>query len=147
MKYSLLLFFLIILSCSQKAINKEHVKKEQLIFGSGGGFTGVSSSYKLLRNGEVYRTGNTDTTWIVVGALSPNVTKQLFDNYSVLKFDTITMNDPGNRYYFIEKITNEDQKHKITWGNQPLENKSLAIYHDILMNNIKLLNKKNNSVQ
>ncbi|HMP28792.1 MAG TPA: hypothetical protein PKD85_04280 [Saprospiraceae bacterium] len=145
MKFIFFLLLSIIVGCSLKSIANNVNEEEGLVFGTGGGFTGAVSYYKLLKNGNLYRSGNTDNSLILIGTLSTSVTNQMFDSYKVLNIDGVNLNDPGNRYYFIEKINKNNAHHKVTWGHAPLEHKSLAIFHDVLMNNVKTLNKKNNS--
>jgi hypothetical protein len=142
MKLILLFFIVALFSCGVKSVKNDTQEKESIVFGSGGGFTGVASYYKLLKNGDIYRTGNSDSSFIFVGKLEGNQTKQLFDNYTFLKIDSLQLNEPGNRYYFIEKINSFNQKHKVTWGYKALDDKSLAVFHEILMKNVKNLNEK-----
>ena len=128
------------MSCSYVNIRKPS-EEERIIFGSGGGFTGIASFYQLHKDGSIYRSGNTDTSLIFVGKIQLREATQMYDSYEVLKIDSISLNEPGNRYYFIEKKDKRGNNHRVIWGYRSLENNSLPIFHDILMNHIKVLNK------
>lgn len=132
------LLFHIVLSCRTQHTSPLNYKGKMIVVGNGGGFTGAVSSYYLLDNGAVYRTGRTDTSFIEVGKMEINEIANVFQNYTSLKIDAMELNEPGNRYYFIEKQEG-DQKHKVQWGYKELSDKSLATYHAVLMSKIKKL--------
>lgn len=126
-------------SCKTQEITPLNYKNRILCIGSGGGFTGVSTSYFLLDNGDLYRNGLSDTSFIKVGKLPQRVTDQQFDGYDKMGFNAVKMNNPGNRYYYLEMAEGKD-KHKIQWGGSQGDDKTLKIFHKNLMNYIKKMN-------
>jgi len=55
--------------------------------------------------------GNVD----VYKKLDKQLVKQMFENFTNLGFDKLTMNNPGNQYYFIN-MKEGSNNHKLTWG-------------------------------
>ena len=120
-------------------------KGRVLCIGSGGGFTGVSTSYFLLENGDLFRNGLSDTSYIKVGKLPKRITNQQFKGFDAMGFNNLDMNDPGNRYYYLE-MSDKHRKHKIQWGGNQGDDQTLKIFHKNLMNYIKELNKRNSEI-
>ena len=131
-------------SCS-KNVSARSTGQECIIFGSGGGFAGVTTSYELYKNGDVFKADQKTTNAIYLGKIEKNKAVQMFGTYKHLQIDSLLLHEPGNRYYFIEKNDSKGNVHKIVWGMNKLENRSISIYHDLLMNLIKSFNtvKKN----
>jgi hypothetical protein len=110
------------------------MKSDYISFGSGGGFTGKVSSYFLNKQGDIFVPS--DTTFIKISSISTEMVDQIFQNYTALGLDKIILNDPGNKYYFIERNV-KGEKQILKWGNTPLDNKNIATYFDILMKPLK----------
>lgn len=110
--------------------------------GSGGGFTGIATSYFIRSNGEIYRTGRQDNVLEYAGKISLDNARQIFSNYKHLNIKSKTLNDPGNRYFFIENYNNGTSNHKVTWGYKPNDDKSLDIFYQIFMHHVKNLDSK-----
>ena len=127
-----------IMSCksTKPAFDPETSDKEMIIFGTGGGFTGKVIKYIITTDGNMYSYNGTETSKI---AKAPKaMTDQVFANYKTLGFSQMTLNDPGNKYTFIEYKKSGD-KSKILWGKNPLENKNVETYFAVLMNIVKKL--------
>lgn len=125
-----------IMSCqsSKTVFNPETSEKTFLTFGSGGGFTGRVIKYYLLEDGTIY-TKNGDEI-IKVGKTPKQMSKQVFVNYEKLGLSTSNVNEPGNRYSFIERNSGKN-KSTIMWGKEPLQNNDIETYFAILMNIVK----------
>jgi hypothetical protein len=132
--------FLIITACtmscntSKTVFNPQTSEKDIITFGSGGGFTGQVTKYYLTKDGNIY-TQNGDST-DKVGKISKTVSGQIFANYIALQLDKMSLNEPGNRYYFVA-LTTKGIKKEITWGKAPIENANLDTYYKVLMNTVK----------
>ncbi len=131
-----MVFCLSTFSCSTKKpiFDPNEAESDYILFGSGGGFTGKVNNYYLNKNGDVFLPK--DTTFVKVSSVSEEMVNQIFKNYTVLGLDKMILNDPGNKYYFIERNIN-GQKQTLKWGNNPLDNNNVKTYFDILMKPIK----------
>jgi hypothetical protein len=125
-----------VISCGTKKpmFDPNDMKSDYISFGSGGGFTGKVSSYFLNTQGDIF--APSDTTFIKVTSISEEMVEQVFANYTALGLDKMILNDPGNKYYFIERNI-KGEKQILKWGNNPLDNKNIATYFDILMKPLK----------
>lgn len=108
--------------------------KKYLKFGTGGGFTGKVLTYYILEDGSVYTKIGEEVTKI--GNAGKQMTTQVFANYETLGLHKVSLNEPGNKYSFIEK-SNGEEKNMIQWGKEPLENTNIDTYFAILMNIVK----------
>ncbi len=129
------------LSCSgtKQAFDPQSSKKDYLSFGNGGGFSGQVKKYYLLRDGSLWvsAAGGNEK----VGSLSKSVCSQFFKNFVTLGLDKMSLNEPGNRYYFLgQRIKNTDMTLK--WGKEPLADKNVETLYNILMNSVKDLEVK-----
>lgn len=127
---------LLALSCTstKKAFDPETSKKDYISFGNGGGFTGQVKKYYLLRDGSVWTSGTAGQEKI--GSISKNACSQLFKNFTALGMDKMTLNEPGNKYYFIgQRAKNLDLTLK--WGKQPLTESKVETFYQILMKSVK----------
>ena len=131
-------FFLIILllSCNQKVFSPLTFEGSMLEWGTGGGFTGGVSTWCLLENGHLFKSEDGGKNYTHLGKWEKQKSNQYFNNFTTLGLDKMTLNEPGNKYYFIT-IKQKQGSHKITWGYQELENKVPAILYKNLMNAVK----------
>ncbi len=132
----LMVFCLSTLSCSTKkpVFDPNESGSDYISFGSGGGFTGKVNSYYLNKKGDIYVPN--DTAFVKLASIPDEMVNQIFKNYTALGLDKMILNDPGNKYYFIERNI-DGQKQSLKWGNNPLDNKNIATYFDILMKPLK----------
>lgn len=96
-------------------MNPDKYKKNQIIFGSGGGFANLVNEYHLLENSRLYHTKSTDTTFTELGKQNSDLVKLLFDKTKVLFEETKDFHEPGNIYYFI-KFKQDSVTKEIVWG-------------------------------
>lgn len=100
------LFFIV---CSLLQAQESYV-----VFGSGGGFTGIANVYKVDKNGNVLKgSARIDTNYTDAGKIKKSQAKKLFCKMN--KVATTPFNHPGNMYYFISYFHN-DKEIKYTWG-------------------------------
>ncbi len=130
-----------LLSCTHK-MNPDTYKKNQIVFGNGGGFTNLVNEYRLLENKKLYHRTSAATEFSELGKQKADTVKLLFGKTKVLFADTTTFHSPGNRYYFIKYHT-QNHIQTIVWGgsdaNIPMEvlQKAKDLYKD-LMNLVNL---------
>ncbi len=124
-------------ACSTHPINPLEYSKSKMTFGAGGGFSGAEHGFVLLDNGRMYALKRMGEEYTYLGRIDLNKSKQVFQNYEVFNFGDIELNDPGNMYKYIEYASG-GAVHKITWGNNPVDEK-LNIVHAVLMQHMKSL--------
>ncbi len=96
-------------------MNPEKYKKNQIIFGSGGGFANLVHHYHLLENGRLYhKQNNADVE--ALGKQNSDSVKVLFGEAKVLFDSTETFREPGNVYYFV-KFKQDSVTKEIVWGS------------------------------
>jgi hypothetical protein len=130
----LLLCLFLYNSCSSSKVKQpSEFADAQITFGSGGGFTGLVTDYTLLGNGQLFKRSSKDNQFVELKKGKKNAAQQALENYTFLGIDQLTVNDPGNLYYFIEHKTKEGKTHRLTWGNgaSPQEEK-LKLYYSLL---------------
>ena len=140
MRGFILLCFILatIFACKSKPINLNTYDQEVITIGSGGGFTGVSTTYYITPTGEVFRNGLSDTSYISVGKLDAKVVDQQFKSYNKMGLDKVSHNDPGNRYYFLS-VGKKGKTTPIQWGGGEELNQVLPVFHRNIMELIKSL--------
>lgn len=92
--------------------NSTTLPKRCLQFGDGGGVTGAVVTYTLQPNGRIYKNNSLTekTEWLK--SVKRQEAKLCFEAWKNLKISEISVQAPGNRYYFLG-----DGKHKIVWGS------------------------------
>lgn len=141
------IYFIIIFSltqsCTRKYNSPNDFNGKVLTFGTGGGFTGRLNQYSILENGQLFNVSN-DSAYLNLGSLDKVVVSQIFLNYTNFKFNTLKLDDPGNRYFFI--LDNfGTEKHKLIWGRNELQFQTLDVFYKNAMGLItKHINKNIN---
>jgi hypothetical protein len=103
-------------------------------FGGGGGFTGKVNAYYLTKAGKLYMVK--EDKYVKIAALPTAATDQIFKNFGTLGLDKMILNDPGNKYSFIER-KEKTESQMLKWGNKPLDDKRIQTYFNILMKVVK----------
>jgi hypothetical protein len=125
MNKTLIILILLLNSClSEKQITNTGV--EEIHFGTGGGFTGVETTYKLNRKGNIidennkiiYNMNKRDLTFVFEQAEKNKNTK---------------INKPENLYSFLV-IVSKTQRNRIVWGYETYDvPKKIKELHEYLM--------------
>ncbi|MBC7569187.1 MAG: FAD-binding oxidoreductase [Spirosoma sp.] len=116
-KNTLFLLVLILNACSGcRHTLPDTYKGRQVAVGSGGGFTGITTTYYLLENGKLFRKTNRDTTYTVLDKIKATQRKQLFSAVlDTCQIKTTPYNQPGNVSRFVV-FQNGDETHRVTWA-------------------------------
>ncbi len=110
-------------SCRTTKYNIEEYKGDRLVFGSGGGFTGMVKEYSVLPNGQLFK--EYGGSLIEEEKLKRRKIKKLFKKAEKMGLLEMKYNKPGNMYYFIKYKKGEDMV-ELVWGReQQLLNPSL----------------------
>ncbi len=124
-------------ACNKKtSFTPANFKGKIMTYGNGGGFTGVVTKVYLLENGDLFRGGLSDTSYIYIGKITKEQSTQMFQNYKNLGLDKMELNNPGNRYYFVE-FNQDGKSHKLQWGGAELKNNNPKMYHKLMMDIVK----------
>ncbi|RMG86089.1 MAG: hypothetical protein D6714_04770 [Bacteroidetes bacterium] len=118
-QYSLLIFAAfagLFFQCKSQKYTPETFPERQIIFGEGGGFSGVVTEYILLENGQLFKHSSLKPgEYEPLKRLKKKATKAIFDRLAELRLHKFDIDHPGNLYYFI-RITDPEIDHTITWG-------------------------------
>ncbi|GAB4338457.1 MAG: hypothetical protein OHK0038_17180 [Flammeovirgaceae bacterium] len=91
-------------------------EKSKIIFGNGGGFTGLVNRYVLLENGQIFIENNITNESKQLKVLKKKDTKNLFKNIQALQMEKRTLNEVGNTYQFLE-FSQKGKSLKYQWQN------------------------------
>ena len=133
MKFIILLVSLVIMvvmaACSAQKAHPDAYAKSKIIFGSGGGFTGAVTTYCLTEEGQLFKKASMNADWEAVVVSDKKSAQQCFSIISTIDFNRIILNQPGNRYRFIE-YKSDTIDHKVLWGRNKDEvpNELLILY-------------------
>ena len=102
-------------SCMAQHYTTDDLPEQQLVFGSGGGMSGAADTYTLLENGQLFHTNSLTNETKELPNIDKGKAKQYFKKMAAITFAEIQFDRPGNRYYFLEDRTAEEQN-RIVWG-------------------------------
>ena len=88
---------------------------KQIIFGDGGGFAGIETSYILLENGQLFKQIGLENPYQELKSIKPKEAKPFFDKVASLQLYKMDIEQPGNLYYFMREV-NETIDSRVTWG-------------------------------
>lgn len=132
--FQTLLFGLLITAfgCKSQHYTSENLPTHQLVFGDGGGFTGATTEYILLENGQVFKRYSLDKSTLEMGTVKKRLAKDMIKTAQALQLENLDIKQPGNLYYFL-RYKNGDQEHQITWGSESyqIDEKIATFYKDL----------------
>lgn len=125
--------FLLLLACKAQEFTPENYPKGQLIFGTGGGFTGNVKTYTLLENGQVFFHNSLNKQTKNLGVADKQAVKKAFKRVKEANFLEIKHNEPGNLYRFMEYKLKETSN-RVVWaeGQSAMQNSVPSIYKQLL---------------
>ena len=123
-------------SCSSSGKVSGDSSQPRLMFGNGGGFTGIYTSYQLDNDGRVYSM-LPDSSRQKINRIRKKQTRKLFTQADKLKMAQPAFNHPGNITWYI-KYQTENDFIEFRWGDSnvpvPAEIKNL---YDQLITTVK----------
>ena len=119
-------------SCKSRYL-PDNYNKEQILFGSGGGFTGVVSTWCLQETGRLFFRESLDSTFMEVKKLSREEVGAVFTQLAELGLNDYQMERPGNMYSFIQ-LGNTEEAHRIVWDkmNPKIKPEVKAFYEQLM---------------
>ena len=124
---------------STKTYSLEALPDQQLLFSSGGGFTGEWNDYLLLPNGQLFKRRRVvrEVPMREQQPLDPKVAKDLFATFERQGFADLGYDEPGNMTYVIEYVTAADTA-RVRWGGGNLKpTEELRTYWRRLMKEVQ----------
>lgn len=126
-------FITLIMSCKSHQYTLKKMPTTQLIFGSGGGFTGMVTEYLLLDNGQFFRVDTYTQEKTEIKHARKSKAEKIFNALDKMDILKIECNMPGNMYYYIVYKT-EAIDHRVTWGDPDAKiNDDIKKYYADLM--------------
>ncbi|MFC0877828.1 hypothetical protein ACE01N_14615 [Saccharicrinis sp. FJH2] len=110
----LLVLVLIMASCSSLKKTGSVNNFEEITFGSGGGFTGLTNTYMLNAEGFVYKMNGEQQEQLK--RIDYKSLKGISKHLKKIDFEHIQNDTKGNMTYFIEVVT-KDYQNKATWSD------------------------------
>ena len=105
-----------------------------ITLGSGGGFTGNTTMYKVTPEGKVFKgTGIGDVQFSLCGKIKKATAKQMMTRVADQVNAATSFNHPGNLFYFIS-YTEGNNVRTIKWGDaeHPIQEDVKKLYEETL---------------
>lgn len=131
--FFILLFSVLLMSCSSLKKHGSVNNFDEIYFGSGGGFTGIINTYMINSEGYIYNAN--DTSRKEVKRIDFKTLKKVSKRFRKLDFSKLDTDDKGNMTYFID-VKTEEGKHKVTWSDQT-DAPELKAFFNTLANTLK----------
>jgi hypothetical protein len=102
-------------ACKTTKYSPDKFPIRQIVFGDGGGFAGIETSYTLLENGQLFKQVGVEGAYTELKAIKGKDAKILFDKVNSLQLFKLDIDKPGNMYYFLRQVTDHLDS-RVTWG-------------------------------
>ena len=102
--------------CKVVKYTPDKLPTKQVVFGDGGGFAGIETSYILLENGQLFKHIGVEGKYQELKGIKPKEAKVFFDKIASLQLYKMDIEKPGNLYYFLQEI-NDVIDSRVTWGS------------------------------
>ena len=110
----IILLFLGLFSCTKK-IATDKIPATQIVFGHGGGFTGMVHEYALLENGYIVKIQKDSATQRIVKKIGKKKAATYFADVDSMRLHTWLYDVPGNIYHYIILKREGKKDNKIVW--------------------------------
>ena len=107
----------LLFSCKSNKYDVDNLPVEQLHFGTSGGYAGITSTYVLLKNGQLFYQASASTAVEKKEPRKKKVGKHHFEKAAKINWDQLPKTEPGNMNYFIAWNKGE-KKYRYTWSNK-----------------------------
>lgn len=115
--FTLLIFLSVLtISCGTQGVLHDYQDTE-IVFGSGGGFTGQVTEYHLDTEGNLKMIESLAGNETTMGKVKKSDLKKIFSALSALNLAEMEINHPGNMTYFIKEI-NKEASNEVIWGSE-----------------------------
>ena len=104
MLFTSAIFILILYGCKAQQYSIDDLPEKQLIFGNGGGMSGMVKTYTLLENGQLFHKNSLTEEATELESISKKEAKTCFADLEQLSLSEMNFDHPGNMYYFLETV-------------------------------------------
>ncbi len=119
-------------ACHSTQYSADQFPEKQLTFGSGGGFSGIESTYTLLENGQFWIQNGPGAPASPLPSIARSKAEQFFIAAEEKLFGEVALNPLGNTYRFVGYQTGSRHS-RITWtGERPTVDPRIAALIDDL---------------
>lgn len=104
-----------------------------ITLGSGGGLTGAVTVFKITEKGEVFKgKGLGQIVYSECGKIKKSLAAKFLDE-TTTQLQMPDFNHPGNMYFFLSIVEDDDKSKKITWGDNsyPVQASIEKLYQEI----------------
>lgn len=131
---TVMLFFLAVAGCKTAKYLPDTFEKRQIHFGSGGGFTGINTTFMMLENGQIFKQTSLQHKAEELQAHKKKDLKTYFSAVAGLPQDSIPFIHPGNMSKYLYVIKGEDTLNRYVWGDYkyPVADTVAHIYVQLL---------------
>lgn len=134
-------------SCKTSLFTPESFEGRALHFGNSGGFTGSSTTYTLLENGQVFLEKTSDEQ-TELKKLKKNTVDQIFSNYDLFDFNSMDCNKAGNITKFLKMADGSGDVKELQWeGFNGGEPDILSSYYANLMHIMKEIQNSDSTLK
>ena len=129
----LLGIFTSLFSCKSREYPTDNYEDLKIIFGSGGGFTGMYTYYSLLENGQIFEKGPQAEGYTYIGKTSRKKAASFFGKMTQFMEDGLARNTPGNMNYFVKLEGQEKKPYELQWaaGQDDVDSTILELFHSL----------------
>jgi len=99
----------------------------EIVFGWGGGFTGMVDEYHLMKDGTLKQGDE------IKKKLDSKQMKLIMKDFKKINFAKIKLNDPGNLYYFLAAKAQENEQ-RLIWNDLTQIPPEVKTVYDELIN-------------
>ena len=116
--------------------NKEEKKNLFFIIGSGGGFTGKYTHFKVYNSGKVEKLNDATETYEAYTEIEEELIAVYFTELEALNISERKHDHPGNMTFFIQ-VMEDNELHTIKWGEikYPVNN-AIELFFEKVMTEI-----------
>lgn len=102
-------------ACKSTKYTPDKFPIRQIVWGDGGGFAGIETSYTLLENGQIFKQVGVNGNYTELKPIKSREAKKLFDKVNSLQLFKLDIDKPGNLYYYLRQVTDHLDS-RVTWG-------------------------------
>lgn len=99
-----LFILLLFIGCKSQQYTFEELPEKYIQFGSGGGVTGMVTTFTLLPNGQLFKNNSITKEYTELQKVPKDKVKLLFKMLADLKQTNTPIEQPGNMFAFLEDI-------------------------------------------
>ncbi|WP_266366668.1 hypothetical protein [Tellurirhabdus rosea] len=114
--------------------NPDSYRGRQLVVGSGGGITGLTDTYYLFENGNLYARSEGDSAFTRLRKQPAAIVRRLFKMVEDdCRIRSARFDNPGNVYRFV-RWKRAKEEHTVTWGDprQPAPASYTKLYRSFM---------------